>query len=309
VDIHSKYREAYYLKPFKTKRVKTETNHHIHMKISLLKNLLILSAVIISITSCKKDDKDELDTDYTTARDNGIMDAYFNDVSNISDEASTGSVSSFKLGYPYDGLMSACATVSLDTSVSPKILSIDFGPTDCLCNDGNYRRGKILVSFTGAYADPGHTHTISFDQYFVNLNQVTGTKTVTNNGPNASGHPTFSVSVNGSVVLHSSYGGGTITQTSTRTREWIAGYNTPQWSDDVYLISGTASGTSSKGQAYTMSTLTPLQKEIGFKHFVSGKLLYQRSGKEDITIDYGIGLRDNLATVTIKGYSFNIVLK
>lgn len=279
------------------------------MKTTIAQLMTLCLIACVSFVSCKKDDKEDIDNDYTTARDNNLADAYFNDVSNISDEASTGSVTSYKLGNNLGSLMSTCATVSLDTNVSPKILTIDFGPTDCLCNDGNYRRGKIIVSFTGAYADPGHTHTISFDQYFVNLNQITGTKTVVNNGLNSAGHPSFAVTVNGSVILDASYGGGTITQTSTRTREWIEGFNTTLWSDDVYLISGTASGTSSKGQAYSMSTTTALRKEIGFKHFVSGILVYSRSGKSDITIDYGSGARDNIATVTIKGYSFNIILK
>lgn len=96
--------------------------------------------------------------------------------------------------------MTTCATITFDTAASPKTLTIDFGTTDCLCGDGNYRRGKILVSWTGPYRDSGSVRTITFDQYFVNYNQLQGTKTVTNNGTNGSGHPTFTVTVNGSVT-------------------------------------------------------------------------------------------------------------
>ena len=45
-------------------------------------------------------------------------------------------------------LISTCAqrTYVSDT----RTLTIDFGSTNCLCPDGRYRRGKIVVVFTGS---------------------------------------------------------------------------------------------------------------------------------------------------------------
>ncbi|MBK9638931.1 MAG: hypothetical protein IPO63_14420 [Bacteroidetes bacterium] len=52
----------------------------------------------------------------------------------------------------------------------------------------------------GAYRDSASSHAISFDNYFVNYNQLLGTKTVTNNGRNADGKLSYSITVNGSII-------------------------------------------------------------------------------------------------------------
>ena len=203
-------------------------------------------------------------------------------------------------------VMTSCATITFDTISLPKTFTVDFGTTDCLCNDGNYRRGKIIVSWVNPYRDSGSTHTISFDNYFVNYNQLLGSKTVTNNGRNSAGKLSFTVAINGSIIWDPQYFGGG--GTSTYTRVWSAGEATGTWLDDVYHISGTASGTTRTGSSYTMSTTTPLKKEIGFKHLTDGILVFTPSGKYPRTIDYGYvnGLRDALAKVTINGYTFTI---
>jgi hypothetical protein len=282
------------------------------MNMNMKMAFAVLSLTALTFTACRKDKDEELDNDTTTVVEYSMSDNAFNDVTSIADEAYDGSLDTYRASSS-NRIMTTCATITFDTAASPKTLTIDFGTTDCLCGDGNYRRGKILVSWTGPYRDSGSVRTITFDQYFVNYNQLQGTKTVTNNGTNGSGHPTFTVTVNGSVTWAAQYfgGGGTSTYTSARTREWISGYNTLTWLDDVYLISGTASGTTRGGSSYTMSTTEALKKEIGFRHFTDGVLNFTPSGKYTRVIDYGYvnGGQDNLARVTINGYSFTVTLR
>lgn len=276
--------------------------------------VMMLSAGLLSLVfvSCRKDKEEELDNDTTSSVEYAIADNAFNDVASIADEAYDGSLDTYRTTSS-NRVMSTCATISFDTTTSPKSLTIDFGSTDCLCGDSNYRRGKIIVTWTGPYRDSGSVRVITFDNYYVNYNKIQGTKTITNNGTNVSGHPTYSVVVNGSIVWDSSYfgGGGTSTYTSTRTREWISGYNTVNWLDDVYLISGTANGTTRLGNSYTMSTSEALKKEIGYRHFTDGVLNFTPAGKYTRIIDYGYvnGGRDNFAQVTINGYTFAIQLR
>lgn len=261
------------------------------------------------ITGCKKDEEDAVDTTVQTEmQDRAMADASYDDVLAVSDEAAalkTGAISET------DRSTTTCATISIDTVTVPHILIIDFGPTDCLCGDGNYRRGIIHVEWTGHYNDAGHVHTITFDNYFVNFNQVTGTKTVENIGLNANGNPEFHVTVNGSVIFDAQYGGGTITYVSDRTREWIAGSTTLAILDDIYLISGTGSGTNRDGIAYSMQTTVDLRKEIGWPHFTSGILEFTPSGKPTRSIDFSYlnNSRDNLAQVTVNGQTKTIVLR
>ena len=161
------------------------------------------------------------------------------------------------------------------------------------------------MSFTGAYRDSATIITHTFDKYFVDDYQVTGLKTVTNNGHNANGHLSFTVDVDAVVYKPN---GDSITWKSNRVNEWIEGENTYLWWDDVYLISGDAEGVSASGISYILEITTPLRKEIGYKHIVSGVLEITPNGKFTRIIDYGDGTRDNKATVTINGATFNILL-
>ncbi|MBK9400767.1 MAG: hypothetical protein IPN36_07835 [Bacteroidetes bacterium] len=274
----------------------------------------LMGVVALSLSACKKE-KESIDSDTASVAEYAISDAAFNDVASISDEAYDGSLDSYRIqnGGSSEKVMTTCATITFDTTVTPKTLTIDFGSSDCLCGDGNYRRGAIIVSWAGTYKDSGSVRTITFNNYFVNYNQILGTKTVTNNGRNTSGNLSYTVTVNGSVVWDPQYfgGGGTSTFTSTRTRVWIAGEGTLGWLDDVYLISGSTNGTTRAGSTYTMVTTEALKKEIGFKHFTDGVLEFTPSGKYTRVIDYGYvnGQRDALAQVTINGYTFTIQLK
>jgi len=273
--------------------------------------LAVLAITVVGFSSCKKD-KEEVDNDTESVIENAMADAAYNDVASIADEGYTGSLSSYRGENP-NLIFTTCATVTFDSSVTPKKFTVDFGTTDCLCNDGNYRRGKIIVTYTGFYRDSASTHTITFDNYYVNYNKIEGTKTVTNGGRNAAGNLVYSVSINGSITWDPQYfgGGGTSTYNSTRSREWSAGESTLIWSDDVYLISGTSSGTTRSGNSYSLNTTEALKKEIGFKHITDGTLAFTPSGKTTRIIDYGYpnGARDNLAQVTIGSLTFTITLK
>ena len=279
----------------------------------------LVAAIVVS--GCKKDEepetatKDIYQSDREMMYDNSIAESSFDDAGNVADEGVTGSLETYRLA-GVEKVLTSCASITLDTVTVPHSVQIDFGPTDCLCKDGNYRRGIIQVEWMGHYRDSGATHTITFIDYYLNFNKIDGTKAVTNDGHNAAGNLSFSISVTGSVTIDPQYSyngtGGTITFTSSRTREWIAGEGTLIWWDDIYLIGGTSQGTTTGGLSYSMSTQAghPLKKEIGFLHFTDGILDIAPTGKPVRTIDYGYlnGNRDNLAMFSISGFNFVIYL-
>lgn len=255
----------------------------------------------ILFTSCNRKKDKSNDTDTELASDNALSEATFNDVLNIADDASdkkTGdNLSNYKT-------RSACATVTHDTTTTPRTITIDFGPTNCLCNDGRYRRGVILVSYNGHYRDSGSVHAISFNNYFVNNRHVMGTKSVTNMGHNAAGQSYFNIVVNGTIVKPS---GDSIIWNSNRTRTWTQGESTMMKADDVYQITGTASGT--KGStSYTMNITQPLVRALACDWISAGEMELQPSGALLRVINYGSGTCDNQATVTIGGTVYNITL-
>ncbi len=266
--------------------------------------LLTMFTTTLMLTSCQKQ-KD--DNSFLTADNSALADESFNDANNIADEAAQNGSVSYKTDD--SNSLTTCATVTRDTVSMPRVTTVDFG-SGCTGIDGKTRKGKILVSYDGEYRAPGTTITITFDNFFVNDNQVLGTKTIHNNGANSAGHLAFAIDVNGQIILGS--GEGTINWTSQRLREWIAGEPTPNRDDDQYSITGTASGTACNGNTFNATIMQPLIRNLAplcRRHFVAGTVLVETPGNPDRTIDFGNGNCDDQAVVTVNGHSHTITLR
>jgi len=261
-------------------------------------NGLILFALssLLAFTSCRKEKETPLDLDYTSASDNSSAENVFNDmllqVDNAVDE---------------NGIRDLCApSVSFDTSATPRTITVDFGNVNCTATNGRMRRGRILVSYTGLYREPGTVITITPDNYHVNDILVQGTKTVTNLGDDAQGHPTFSVVVNG--TLSADDGSWTSTHQAQRVRTWLEGSNTTSVLDDVYSITGNGSGVNRNGVAYTLTITDALRVQIGCPWITQGKVRITPSGRPEVTIDYGSGACDGTLTVTVNGNTYTVTV-
>lgn len=283
-----------------------------------MKPLKLILAAVLSIivagtvlTSCRKArlSEAELNTASAEATDNALSEGVINDIQNIADQASAfAGGMSFRMADP-GSIMSQCATVTIDTLVNPHTMVIDFGTTNCLCRDNRYRRGQMLINFNGRYRDPGTVINVSFNNYFVDDNQVTGTKTITNNGLNAANHMNWSIVANMSIIKANN--AGTLSYTCNRNREWIAGDTSKHvFMDDVFSITGTASGTKASGTSFTAVIQSPLIRKMACpRHFVTGVLEVTPQGKPTRSIDFGTGTCDNQATLTVNGQSKVITLR
>ncbi len=265
----------------------------------------VMMAALLMFSSCKKNNP--VDNDFNAVKDDAFAESTFDNVTNLADEAYALSTNGhFKSS---DNIfLGDCATVTLDTTTFPYEMIIDFGDTNCLGTDGRYRRGKIIVTFTGRYWRPGTIITTTFDEYYVNDNQVEGTKVVTNNGFNDAGNMNWDIAVNGMITLAN--GEGTITWNSQRSREWIEGINTPfnRW-DNIYLITGDAHGERANGLHWTRQITNPLRIELACRFIVSGTVKVIPEGKPVRILDFGDGNCDNEATVTVNGNTYTIYLR
>lgn len=272
------------------------------------KNVLIAIVALLSvgmiISSCNKD---QASVDNSAASDDSFAEALFDNVNDVANEAYAIATGSFKSSD--DGIrlfLGECTTITLDTIGFPLTMTIDFGDVNCLCNDGRYRRGAIVISFTGRYRHAGTVITHGFVDYFVNDNQVDGTSVLTNMGFNTDGHLTYSIEVVG--VIHRANNGGTLSWNSSRTREWIEGANTGNRMDDVYLITGTADGITTYGSTWSREVITPLRKELSCKYIVSGTFQMVPQDRPVRIIDFGTGECDNIITVLVNGETYTIYL-
>ena len=196
----------------------------------------------------------------------------------------------------------SCATRSYDFST--RTLTIDFGATNCLCADGRYRRGKIMVRFTTDVNRRTAGAVVTRVDYFVNDNQHTATRTFTDIG-----NGSFTVDVTNASIIRAN-NGGTHSWTANWTFTRTAGFGTPQVSDDVYSVTGSATGTNRKNVGYTATIQNPLIKRADCpKYFVQGTIAVTNTNSKAMTLDYGTGTCDNVATVTVNGHTRTIALR
>lgn len=254
------------------------------------------------------------DDELEAVSDNSTAAGASQEVQNISEQAFTSAGNMSFRGASNNGSLSACATITNDTINN--VLTIDFGTSPCLCKDNRYRQGQIISSYTGKYRDSGTVISTTFSNYYVGtsttaMNQITGTKTVTNNGHNASGNLNWTIVAALSVIKANN--GGTVTFNENRMREMIAGATTPFiFSDDKFQVTGSASGTTAKGDNFTAQVLSghELIRDMSCpKHFTQGQVDITVGSKPTMTLDYGSGTCDNTATVTRNGKTKTITLK
>ena len=280
------------------------------------KGACLVAASLLTLAACKRDDSSSTSNSTpANADDNGgyasdaaRMEINSDDVISIADAAgSTSSGSYLRTTATTATTIGGCATVHNDTSVTPHVLTINFGTTDCTCLDFKNRRGEIIVTYTGHYKDSGSTHTITYNNYFVNDNQVGGSKTITNMGTNTSGQVYYNVTVNDSLTIASD---SVITWVGNRVRTWKDGYSTPERSDDVYLITGTTTLKRANGHTFTFDITTALQVALDCPYIEAGIVNITGSSiAGTYTLNYGSGDCDDEAQLTIGSVTYNITLR
>lgn len=284
-----------------------------------MKTLKFLSFIIAVfamsiIASCQKDNS-AFNPDTTSATDNAIAEGESNKViAVINTVAENYGLGKLAEGAETneDSTFSPCATITVDTISSAKTMTIDFGPVPCQCVnwDNKFRQGKIIATWTGGYHEAGKVITVKTQDYFAGnsastMNKHDYLKTITNEGLNANGNIHFSIVISNSTVTL--YTGQTITWQSARDREWVEGSSTMWPFDDVFLITGGASGTDRNGNPFTVTITNPLKIQ-NCPWIVSGTVEITHGNLPTKTLDYGDGSCDDKATVTINGNTYTINL-
>jgi len=262
--------------------------------------LTFASALLVgsmALTSCKKQQEALFDQ---SAVDNATADAQFNDLDNITTEAMISQESQLgvrEVSGERTSTFRGCGAYSIDPNT--KTMTIDFG-TGTVCNDGRTRKGKIVITYTGRYMTAGSVITTTPQDYYVNNVKVEGKKTVTN-VTQQGGNPKHTVVISDGKL---SYPDGSIfTWASNRTREWASGSGDLNFENDVYSITGTASGVNRRGKSFAAEiTSAIIVKTQCFA--TSGRIPVQgvyvvTSENTSKTVDFGAGACDRSITVTI----------
>lgn len=273
------------------------------------KNLFILLIAFLGGTlmfsSCEKENNPISNADMDLAEDEVLTEAIFDDIMETADIAMNYAGDFFLKS---SVVVDSCPNIMIEDSIDNiRIITIDYGD-GCTGFYGNTRAGVIKIVLNGRYMDMNSVRIITLIDYYINGIHVEGTKTVTNKGRNENQNLSFDIELTGGKIT--TPGGIVITREFSHTREWVHGSATPRiiW-DDIYFISGSASGTTFKGDAYSRTITNPLEWAASCRFLKSGTVLIEMEGKLPITIDYGNGMCDAEATITRDGNTKTIILK
>jgi hypothetical protein len=263
-----------------------------NLKTITLSTLCFLSISALFFNSCRTR---ETDADITEGREAVLLERTNDDIINIVHQADLGILDNY-----------GCAIITKNTASNPKTIVIDFGPTPCKSQDGKMRSGKILVDYDLPFADSGSYRKITFQNYFVDTNQIKGTKSVANLGENSFGNIVINIASMDTIIKKKSL--DLVTGILTRQREYTNGIGSAQWIDDTYMITGNGSGTRANGFNFTTKITKALHVDFSCVYkILSGEMQIQPQAKEIRTLQFGAGVCDKVASLSInnKAYSFD----
>ena len=174
--------------------------------------------------------------------------------------------------------------------------TIDFGPNGCLCADGKYRRGAIVIHLTAPIRRPGAVMTITFVDFYLNRAHIEGTKVLSNLSEN--GNIKFTVQVTGGKVTFPN--GRGYKYDGIKYVKQIQGGNTRPIRDDAYSIEGRSKTEFNGGLVVNLNTESPLIKKVVCP-WISNGVLKIKINSRVLFLDYGApnnGNCDNKAMLT-----------
>lgn len=269
------------------------------MKSNLKKNACLLAAgSMLLFVSCNKDETvtEELSVEKLTIEEVSLSDeadAMSEGVLNVVDDvyASDEAATTGK-GYISDFLPDCVTVTTVQTSTTTE-KTIDFGE-GCELRGGNILAGIINLSYSKDTTEVSKTMSITFENFTFNEVAVEGSKTVTRMRSNDSGNPEANITRD----ITATWPDGTSALLGgSKTREWIEGYGTGFWGDNVFLITGNWTFTNRNGFTYEKEVLTPLRREWACRFIVSGVLQISRQD-QSASLDFGDGSCDAFGTLS-----------
>lgn len=277
---------------------------------------LLVASVVLSSCKKKKDEDDPTPSDSATTESNDAQNLWDNALKISEDALDQNGQLQATTRTSASGILGCSQSVTL-TAISEGDfigqITVDFGTSlTNACNDGKVRRGKLIIKYTGRYRDANTVIQTTTENYYVNDVKLEGRRTVTNSGSNVYNVVDSGVDGTGYATL-TTLAGKVTTWKSTRTRTWTEGISTPTiFTDDVYVISGSAEGTTSGGEAYTATATNITVKLLCYSAYmympVSGVFSITSSAGTR-SVDYGSGNCDRDVVYThTNGKTYNITL-
>jgi hypothetical protein len=297
-----------------------------NLVLSTLCGLLISSAILVSCSkenteSLSATEKEEFATTASEAdiETEAVSNDVFDNAMGVNSEVALGGTGVFGSAnmeqsggiYGPSGIdsLTRCFNVSvvrLDANaLFPVRVTIDFG-AGCTGPDGRTRKGKIITTYTKRLLLPGAVATTTFDGYYINNVKVEGTHKITN--VSTDNKFSFKIEISGKLT---NADGNYREWSSVKTLTMVEGSTTITPQDDVFSLTGTATGIVKKAdKLYQWSTeiTSPLIKRFNCRWIVQGSITHKKGDTRVSVLNYGEGDCDNQASLTVNSQTRIITL-
>lgn len=249
--------------------------------------------------SCNKEESTEFVDEQTTfdvaeLKASDESELISEEVMSIAEDVYTADevLATSKFSYNSDFLPD-CVTITTVITSTSKEKTIDFGD-GCELPNGNVLSGIIYLSYLKDMEMATKTLNVSLENFTFNGVAIEGSASIERSRSNDNGNPqsVANASFNGTWP-----DGSTASFTGNRTREWIEGFGTGFWGDNVYLITGKGTYTGKMGNVFMKETITPLRRELACRFIVSGILEISRNDAT-ASLDFGDGSCDAKGVLT-----------
>ncbi|MBC8767066.1 hypothetical protein H4O18_03585 [Arenibacter sp. BSSL-BM3] len=186
-----------------------------------------------------------------------------------------------------------CVTITTVIVNGKKETDIDFGE-GCELPNGNLLSGIIHLSYEKEVDMATKTISLSLENFTFNEVAVEGGASLDRKRSNDNGNPESHAVASYNGVWPD---GSAASFTGDRTREWIEGYGSGFWADNVFLISAQGTYTGKTGDVYSRETISPLRRELSCRFLVSGVVEVSKNDTS-VSLDFGDGTCDAKGMLT-----------
>ena len=261
---------------------------------------LLTGTLLLMFVSCSKDSSNE--EELTTAEVMSATELQFSDETDMiteeimsiaEDVYATEEIAATSKGNYSSDYLPDCVTVSVVLNQGMREVTLDFGE-GCELPTGNLVSGKVNLSYVLDLEAASNSVELTLEDFTFNDVLVEGDATIVRVRSNESGNPQGTANA---TFVATWPNGDTASFTGTRTREWIEGFGTGFWGDNVFLITGKRTYISRAGNEFVKEVITPLRRELSCRFIVSGVLDISRLGNT-ARLDFGDGSCDAKGTLT-----------
>ena len=273
------------------------------------KVMLVLVVLGLTFTGCSTNESDDTNSeaqDYSEVALSSEIDEASAALEDFIIEVYEGQeASESRQAENYRAALPDCVTVTVVMQQGFRQITVDFGSIGCTIR-GHVYQGQIVLT----YERDIELHQVSIgytlnDFYFDDKN-ILGSNSILRQLSNANENPQFTHTVDLTVIWPN---GAQASRDGEIIREWIEGFGSGIFSDNVFEVTGFWNSNFVNGNSHSYEIMVPLRREVICYYFVSGTVDVERTNFGGV-FNFGAGDCDNQATFTFNnGTVVDIVLR